>query len=116
MYSGRGRGGVESKVGRGALSLRIFKRYDSQLRGWYYGDSKDRRVSPTYEHEGVLDKWAELNGVRQVFNVIIRSSGVEDEQIIGPYADYETADRRRSIELRGRSREREVAVREEIVI
>ena len=94
--------------------MRIFKSYDEQARGWYYGDSEDRRVSPTYEHEGVLDKWAELNGVRRVFNVVIQTS--EGEQVIGPYADYETADRRRDIELRSRSKNAEVAVREETVI
>jgi hypothetical protein len=104
---------VERLIERGD-DLRVFKSYDEQARGWYYGDSKDRRVSPTYEHEGVLDKWAELNGVRQIFNVVIQSS--EGEQIIGPYADYETADLRRSIELRSRSKKIEVSVREETVI
>lgn len=96
--------------------MRIFKRYDSQARGWYYGDSKDRRVSPTYEHEGVLDKWAELHGVHKIYNVVIRDLNVEGEQIIGPYADYETAGLRRSIELRGRSKQYEVTVKNEIVI
>lgn len=74
--------------------MRIFKRFDRQVGGWYYRDSKDRRVSPTYEHEGVLGKWAELHGVREVFNVVLRSTGTEAEQVIGPYGDYKTADLR----------------------
>jgi hypothetical protein len=78
--------------------MRITKSRDEERGGWYYADSHGRRVSPTYEHEGVLDKWAELHGAFNTFVVYRQDLEGGGEESLGNYNDYETADRRRVME------------------
>jgi hypothetical protein len=35
--------------------MKIIKQRGGDSQGWYYADSGDRRVSPVFEHEGVLE-------------------------------------------------------------
>lgn len=78
--------------------MRITKSRDDERGGWYYADSAGRRVSPTYEHEGVLDKWAELRDTFRTFVVYKQNLEGGGEESLGSYGDYETADRRRVME------------------
>jgi hypothetical protein len=94
--------------------MRITKEYDESSGGWYYADPKGRRVSPTYEHEGVLDKWAELHGAFATFVVFKRNLESGAEEYVGHYGDYETADRRSAAEKREEDATRTfIGIREE---
>ena len=94
--------------------MRIIKEHDDNLNGWYYADSKGRRVSPTYEHEGMLDKWAEVYGAFNTFVVIARNLENGDEKYIAHYDDYETADRACVMEKRSNPNpQRFITIREE---
>jgi hypothetical protein len=94
--------------------MRITKSRDDERGGWYYADSAGRRVSPTYEHEGVLDKWAELRGAFRTFVVYKQSPEGGGEEYLGHYDDYETADRCRALEKKsGQSQGAFISVREE---
>jgi hypothetical protein len=78
--------------------MRITKSRDEDRGGWYYADPRGRRVSPTFEHEGVLDKWAELRGAFNTFVVYRQNPESGGEEYLGNYNDYETADRCRVME------------------
>lgn len=97
--------------------MKITKSRDDERGGWYYADSRDRRVSPTYEHEGMLDKWAELHGAFKAFVVYRQDLEGGGEESLGNYSDYETADRCRVMEKQSnQSQAVFVIVREEIWI
>jgi hypothetical protein len=94
--------------------MRIVKSRDEGSGCWYYADSNDRRVSPTYEHEGMLDKWAEVKGAFTTF-VVYRRIESGEEKNLGSYIDYETADRLRIMENKSNPA-RACFVREEVWI
>lgn len=94
--------------------MRITKSRDEDRGGWYYADPRGRRVSPTFEHEGVLDKWAELRGAFNTFVVYRQNPGSGGEEYLGNYNNYETADRRRVLEKQSsQSQAAFISVREE---
>jgi hypothetical protein len=94
--------------------MRIIKERDDNLNGWYYADSKGRRVSPTYEHEGMLDKWAEVNGAFNTFVVLKRKLENGEEEYIAHYNDYETANRAYAMEKKSdRNPQIFISIREE---
>jgi hypothetical protein len=94
--------------------MRITKSRDDERGGWYYADPRGRRVSPTYEHEGMLDNWARHHGAFNTFVVYSQNLEGGGEESLGNYNDYETADRRRVMEKKSnQSQTVFVSVREE---
>lgn len=97
--------------------MRIIKSRHDDCGGWYYADPGGRRVSPTYGHEGVLDKWAELHGAFNTFVVYKQNLESGEEEYLGNYNDYETADRYRIMEKNSnQSQAVFISVREEMWI